>query len=144
MFKIRKHSWKFGFCTFAIGYDEQYLKILAFSGKKWLLTLGALQPLIVFLLPEGLEMLGSDNFPATLIKFLSVVIGSGVGSTLVLGVHANLGLNFKLKKWVNLTKKYINGHRFFHAVAKKIRNWLKKKKENKICWIFEKIGIANN
>ena len=80
---------------FSIGYDEQYLKILAFSGKKWLLTLGALQPLIVFLLPEGLEMLGSDNFPATLIKFLSVFIGSGVGSTLIFGVHANLGLNFK-------------------------------------------------
>merc|ERR1712037_679671 len=58
------------------------------------LGLGALQPLVVFLLPEGLEMLGSDNFPATLIKFLSVFIGSGVSSTLVFGVHANLGWVF--------------------------------------------------
>ena len=73
------------FCGFAIGYD----------GKKWVLTLGALQPLVVFLLPEGLEMFGSDNFPATLIKFLSVFVGPGVSSTLVFGVHANLGLNFK-------------------------------------------------
>ena len=66
--------------------------MLAFSGKKWLLTLGALQPLIVFLLPEGLEMLGSDNFPATLIKFPSVFIGPGVSSALIFGIHSDFGL----------------------------------------------------
>ena len=70
-------------------------KFWLFQGKKWLLTLGALQPLVIFLFPKGLEMLGSHNFPATLIKFLSVFVGPGVSSTLVFGVHANLGLNFK-------------------------------------------------
>ena len=74
------------------------LKFWLFQEKR-LLTLGALQPLVVFLLPQGLEMLGSDNFPATLIKFPSVFIGPGVSSTLVFGVHANLGLNFKQKNY---------------------------------------------
>merc|ERR1719325_120387 len=54
------------------------------------LGLGALQPLIVFLLPEGLEVFCSDNFPASFIKLPSVLIGTGVSSTLVFGVHANL------------------------------------------------------
>merc|ERR550534_902897 len=32
-----------------------------------------------------------DNFPAALVHLLPVVIGPGVGSALVLGVHADLG-----------------------------------------------------
>merc|ERR1719162_890823 len=42
----------------------------------------------------GGYLLGSDNFPATLIKFLSVFVGSGVSSTLIFGVHADLGWVF--------------------------------------------------
>merc|ERR1712223_1915114 len=56
--------------------------------------LGALQPFIVFLLPEGLEVFCSDNFPASFIKLPSVFVGPGVSSTLVFGVHANLGWVF--------------------------------------------------
>jgi hypothetical protein len=32
------------------------------------LTLGALKPFVVFLLPQSLEMLGSDNFPALFLE----------------------------------------------------------------------------
>merc|ERR1712158_25217 len=52
---------------------------------------GSLGELVVLLLPGGLEVLGSDNLPATLVQFLPVVVGPGVGSALVLGVHADLG-----------------------------------------------------
>merc|ERR1719238_22644 len=52
---------------------------------------GSLGELVVLLLPGGLEVLGSDNLPATLVKLLPVVVGPGVGSALVLGVHADLG-----------------------------------------------------
>merc|ERR1719238_859092 len=52
---------------------------------------GSLGELVVLLLPGGLEVLGSDNLPATLVKLLPVVVGPGVGSALVLGVQADLG-----------------------------------------------------
>merc|ERR1711936_1298930 len=52
---------------------------------------GSLGELVVLLLPGGLEVLGSDNLPATLVQLLPVVVGPGVGSALVLGVHADLG-----------------------------------------------------
>merc|ERR1711884_695391 len=52
---------------------------------------GSLGELDVLLLPGGLEVLGSDNLPATFVQLLPVVVGSGVGSALVLGVHADLG-----------------------------------------------------
>merc|ERR1711884_953079 len=52
---------------------------------------GSLAPFVVLLLPGGLEVFGSDNFPATLIHFLSVIVRPGVGSPLVLGIHADLG-----------------------------------------------------
>merc|ERR1712203_802186 len=47
--------------------------------------------LVVFLLPGGLQVFGSDHLPATFVQFLPVVVGPGVGSALVLGVHADLG-----------------------------------------------------
>merc|ERR1711936_851752 len=52
---------------------------------------GSLGELVVLLLPGGLEVLGSDDLPATLVQLLPVVVGPGVGSALVLGVHADLG-----------------------------------------------------
>merc|ERR1712177_120055 len=52
---------------------------------------GSLGELVVLLLPGGLEVLGSDNLPASLVQLLPVVVGPGVGSALVLGVHADLG-----------------------------------------------------
>merc|ERR1719411_2302160 len=52
---------------------------------------GPLAPLVVLLLPGGLKVFSSDNFPASLVHLLPVVIGSGVSSALVLGVHADLG-----------------------------------------------------
>ena len=66
-----------------------------------ILTLGALQPFIVFLLPESLEVFCSDNFPASFIKLPSVFVGPGISSTLVFGVHANLGLLIKNEKCIN-------------------------------------------
>merc|ERR1712055_1207856 len=61
------------------------------------LGLGALQPFIVFLLPEGLEVFCSDNFPTSFVKLPSVFIGSGVSPTLIFGVHANIGWVFTSK-----------------------------------------------
>merc|ERR550519_2187055 len=52
---------------------------------------GSLGELVVLLLPGRLKVLGSDNLPATLVQLLPVVVGPGVGSALVLGVHADLG-----------------------------------------------------
>merc|ERR1711970_1256078 len=56
--------------------------------------LGPLAPVLVLVFPHGLEHLSSDNFPATLIQLLSVAIGSGVGTSLILGEHADLGWVF--------------------------------------------------
>merc|ERR1711976_433125 len=50
----------------------------------------SLAPFIVFLFPAGFKVFSSDNFPSSLIHFLSVIIRSGIGSTLILGVHADL------------------------------------------------------
>merc|ERR1719347_622382 len=52
---------------------------------------GPLGELVVLLLPGGLEVLGSDHLPAALVQLLPVVVGPGVGSALVFGVHADLG-----------------------------------------------------
>merc|ERR1719384_1703863 len=52
---------------------------------------GSLAPFIVLLLPGGLEVFGSDNLPASFVELLSVIVRSGIGSPLVLGVHADLG-----------------------------------------------------
>merc|ERR1719384_2998273 len=52
---------------------------------------GSLAPFIVLLLPGGLEVFGSDNLPASFVELLSIIVRSGVGSPLVLGVHADLG-----------------------------------------------------
>merc|ERR1712066_1187912 len=51
----------------------------------------SLGELIVFLLPGSLEMFGSDHLPSTFVQLLPVVVGPGVCSALVLGVHADLG-----------------------------------------------------
>merc|ERR1712107_841978 len=53
--------------------------------------LGSLGPVFVLLLPHGLKVLSSDDLPATFVQLLSVVVGSGVGTSLVLGVHTDLG-----------------------------------------------------
>merc|ERR1719225_2540555 len=52
---------------------------------------GSLGELVVLLLPGGLQMLGSDDLPSTLVELLPVVVGPGVCPALVLGVHADLG-----------------------------------------------------
>merc|ERR1711992_227134 len=61
------------------------------------LGLGALEPFIVFLLPQSLEMFGSDNFPASFVELSPIFVGPGVSPTLVFGVHANLGWVFASK-----------------------------------------------
>merc|ERR1712126_764905 len=50
----------------------------------------SLAPFIVFLFPARFKVFSSDNFPSSLVHFLSVIIRSGVCSTLILGVHADL------------------------------------------------------
>merc|ERR1711910_318330 len=52
---------------------------------------GSLGELVVLLLPGGLQMLGSDDLPSTLVELLPIVVGPGVCPALVLGVHADLG-----------------------------------------------------
>merc|ERR1719229_2093698 len=52
---------------------------------------GSLGELVILLLPGGLEMLGSDDLPATFVELLPVIVGPGVCPPLVLGVHADLG-----------------------------------------------------
>merc|ERR1712242_180016 len=52
---------------------------------------GSLGPFFVLLLPDGVHVLRSDNLPATLVQLLPVLVGPGVGSPLVLGVHADHG-----------------------------------------------------
>merc|ERR1711979_139201 len=48
-----------------------------------------LGPLFVLLFPDGIKRLGSDNLPTIFIQFLSVIIGSGVSSAFIFGVHAD-------------------------------------------------------
>ena len=48
-------------------------------------------PFIHLLLPCLLEELSVENVPAALIELPPVIVGPGVGSPLVLGVHADLG-----------------------------------------------------
>merc|ERR1712025_1190953 len=50
----------------------------------------SLAPFIIFLFPDTFKVFCSNNFPSSLIHFLSVIIRSGVCSTLILGVHADL------------------------------------------------------
>merc|ERR1712077_142217 len=52
---------------------------------------GSLGELVVLLLPGGLQVLGPDDLPSALVELLPVVVGPGVCSALVLGVHADLG-----------------------------------------------------
>merc|ERR1719452_127395 len=49
----------------------------------------SLGPFFVLLFPDGINRFCSDDLPATLIQLLPVVIGSGVSSALILGVHAD-------------------------------------------------------
>merc|ERR1712037_500087 len=48
-----------------------------------------LGPLFVLLLPDGVQGLGTDDLPATLVQLLPVLVGPCVGPPLVLGVHAD-------------------------------------------------------
>merc|ERR1719348_2305227 len=50
-----------------------------------------LSPLIMLLLPQSIKCFSPDDLPATLIKLLPVLIGSGVRPPLILGVHPNHG-----------------------------------------------------
>merc|ERR1719365_433129 len=52
---------------------------------------GPLGPLLELLLPDGVQGLGADDLPATLVQLLPVLVGPCVGPPLVLGVHANHG-----------------------------------------------------
>merc|ERR1719192_2573280 len=48
-----------------------------------------LGPLFVLLLPDGVQGLGTDDLPASLVQLLPVLVGPGVRPPLVLGVHAD-------------------------------------------------------
>merc|ERR1712190_333128 len=50
-----------------------------------------LGPLLVLLLPDGVQGLGTDDLPAALVQLLPVLVGPGVRPPLVLGVHADHG-----------------------------------------------------
>merc|ERR1712110_1082656 len=52
---------------------------------------GPLGPLLELLLPDGVQGLGADNLPATLVQLLPVLVGPCVGPPLVLGIHADHG-----------------------------------------------------
>ena len=73
---------------------EAWLKIIlvrmVFKLKKCL-TLCSSRPLFHLLLPRLLKKLRLENVPAALIELPPVIVGPGVGSPLVLGVHADLG-----------------------------------------------------
>merc|ERR1712115_737694 len=56
-----------------------------------------LAPLLVLLFPDGIQRFCSDHLPATFIQFLPVIIGSGVCSAFILGVHADHGWVFANK-----------------------------------------------
>merc|ERR1719347_229147 len=56
-----------------------------------------LAPLLVLLFPDGIQRFCSDHLPATFIQLLSVIIGSGVCSAFILGVHADHGWVFSNK-----------------------------------------------
>merc|ERR1712228_1086489 len=63
----------------------------------WKFLCWSLGPFFILLLPDGVKGFSSDDFPTTLIQFLSVVIGSGVCSTFIFGVHADHGRVFANK-----------------------------------------------
>merc|ERR1719270_3003678 len=48
-----------------------------------------LGPLLILLLPDGVQGLGTDDLPAALVQLLPVLVGPGVCPPLVLGVHAD-------------------------------------------------------
>merc|ERR1719365_377618 len=50
-----------------------------------------LGPLLELLLPDGVQGLGTDDLPATLVQLLPVLVGPCVGPPLVLGVHSDHG-----------------------------------------------------
>merc|ERR1712190_197584 len=50
-----------------------------------------LGPLLVLLLPDGVQGLGTDDLSASLVQLLPVLVGPGVRPPLVLGVHADHG-----------------------------------------------------
>merc|ERR1719365_369801 len=50
-----------------------------------------LGPLLELLFPDGVQGLGTDDLPATLVQLLPVLVGPCVGPPLVLGVHADHG-----------------------------------------------------
>merc|ERR1719354_890084 len=54
-------------------------------------SLGSLCELVVMLLPQSFQHLGPDNLPAALVQLLAVAVGTGVGTSLVLGEHTDLG-----------------------------------------------------
>merc|ERR1719474_167439 len=66
--------WSFSISSFLAGsLTEPFGKFLCWS----------LGPFFVLLLPDGIKGFSSDDFPTTLIQFLSVIIGSGVCSTFI-------------------------------------------------------------
>merc|ERR1719431_2100659 len=48
-----------------------------------------LGPFLILLFPDSIKRLGSDNLPASFVQLLPVIIGSGVYSAFILGVHAD-------------------------------------------------------
>merc|ERR1711970_1217967 len=55
----------------------------------WQFLCRSLGKFFVFLFPDGIQRLGSENLPATLIQLFSIRVGSGVCPSFILGVHAD-------------------------------------------------------
>merc|ERR1712095_79438 len=87
-------SFTGGFIIFIGGVGVSSLLAGALAEPLGQLGLGPLEPFIVLLLPEGLEVFSTDDFPATLVQLSPVLVSPGVGPTLVFGVHADLGRIF--------------------------------------------------
>merc|ERR1711983_133025 len=87
-------SFTGGFIIFIGGVGVSSLLAGALAEPLGQLGLGPLEPFIVLLLPEGLEVFSTDDFPATFVQLSPVLVSPGVGPTLVFGVHADLGRIF--------------------------------------------------
>ena len=74
-------------------------------------TFRSASPFIHFLFPRLLQKFSIENIPSSFIQLASVIIGSGVRSPLILGVHTDLGWilacqgSSKLNYWKNYYDK---------------------------------------
>merc|ERR1719499_3043710 len=80
-----------------LGFQHLQLSCRVSHRTTWEVLCWSLGPFFVLLFPYGVKGFSSDDFPTTFIQFLSVVIGSGVCSTFIFGVHADHGRVFANK-----------------------------------------------